>query len=325
MTDDTTEHPPLQLPARSIPVPRSVSPEAQAFLATARGLEIADYPPADDIDGWEQLKANAEDQMRAAFKALSVGVEATVEETDVAGVAVCVITPAGLAPGRERRVLLEFHGGGLVLGGVERAHVMGVMAAGQARAITWSVAYRTPPLHPYPAALDDAMTVYRSLLEDHGPEDIIVSGGSGGGNLAAALVLRARDEGLPLPAALVLKSPEVDLTESGDSFQLNLGVDNVLGNLAPLNELYANGHDMTDPYLSPLFGDLEGFPPTYLQTGTRDLFLSNTVRMHRKLLAAGVEVELHVFEAMPHRGFRQSPEDAELDATVRAFLDAHWN
>ena len=76
--------------------------------------------------------------------------------------------------------------------------------------------------------------------------------------------------------------------------------------------LYAGDHDLTDPYLSPLFGDFTGFPPTFLQAGTRDLFLSNTVRLHRKLRAAGVEAELHVCEAMPHGGFFGAPEDAEI-------------
>ena len=92
----------------------------------------------------------------------------------------------------------------------------------------------------------------------------------------------------------------------------------------PVNLLYAAGHDLADPYLSPLFGDFDGFPADVPASGTRDLFLSNTVRMHRQLLAAGVRAELHVLEAMPHGGFFGSaPEDAELDAAINAFLDKH--
>jgi acetyl esterase/lipase len=136
-------------------------------------------------------------------------------------------------------------------------------------------------------------------------------------------MLRARGEGLPMPAALALITPEVDLTESGDTFHTNLGIDNVLGRLMEVNLLYANGHDLTHPYLSPLFGDVSHFPPTFLQAGTRDLFLSNTVRMHRKLRNAGVDAELHVFEAMPHGGFGGAPEDRELAAELRRFLDKH--
>ncbi len=190
--------------------------------------------------------------------------------------------------------------------------------------ITWSVDYRMPPDHPYPTALDDCVAVYRRLLEERAPEDIIVGGASAGGNLAAALMLRAKDEGLAMPAGLVLITPELDLTESGDSFCTMNGIDNVLKPLMKTNLLYAGGADLADPYVSPLFGDVTGFPPTYLQAGTRDLFLSNVVRMHRKLLTAGVEVDLHIFEAMPHGGFGgTTPEDLDLRASVLQFIQNH--
>ena len=100
-----------------------------------------------------------------------------------------------------------------------------------------------------------------------------------GGNLAAALMVRAKDEGLPMPAALVLNTPELDLTESGDSFHTNLAFDTVLGPLTEVNQLYAAGHDLRDPHLSPLFADVTGFPPTFLQTGTRDLFLLSLIHI----------------------------------------------
>ncbi len=129
-----------------------------------------------------------------------------------------------------------------------------------------------------------------------------------------------------MPAALILLSPEVDLTESGDSFQVNQMVDVVLpGSLMRNNQLYADGTDLSHPFLSPLFGDLAGLPPTFLQSGTRDLFLSNTVRMHRALRKCGVTAELHVFEAMPHGGFMgNTPEDSELADEVSRFARTHW-
>ena len=132
--------------------------------------------------------------------------------------------------------------------------------------------------------------------------------------------------GVPSPAGLVLLSPQVDLTESGDSFQINQMVDLVLpGSLMRNNVLYAGGADLSHPYLSPLFGDLTGFPPTFLQSGTRDLFLSNAGRMHRALRRASVDAELHVFEAMPHGGFQgNTPEDREMAAEVCRFVKANW-
>lgn len=133
--------------------------------------------------------------------------------------------------------------------------------------------------------------------------------------------MRARDEGLPLPAGVALLTPEADLTESGDSFATLLSLDNVLGLLMQTNLLYANGHDLAHPYRSPLLADHTGFPPTFLQSGTRDLFLSNTVRMHRKLRDAGVDAERHVWDAMPHGGFGGAPEDAEVRIEMGRFLD----
>jgi acetyl esterase/lipase len=120
-------------------------------------------------------------------------------------------------------------------------------------------------------------------------------------------------------------SPELDLTEAGDSLQTNAGIDN-MGSLMPVNLLYAAGHRLDDPYLSPLFGDFEpGFPPTFVTAGTRDLFLSNAVRMHRKLRAANVPAELHVLEAAPHGAFGDiSPEENDLNRDYRLFCERHW-
>jgi monoterpene epsilon-lactone hydrolase len=249
----------------------------------------------------------------------------SVEERSIADVPVFVLTPEDAADGPNQPIYLNIHGGALIMGGGDACRVMALHAAAMAQLPTWSLDYRMPPDHPYPAALDDCLAVYRALLDVRPPERIVVGGGSAGGNLAAALILRARDEGLPMPAALLLLTPEADLTESGDTFQTNLGIDTVLtASLADSIALYAGDHDLRHPYLSPLFGDLSApFPPTFLQTGTRDLFLSNTVLMHRKLRAGGVDAELHVFEAMPHGGFFGAPEDQELAAEVRRFLAAH--
>jgi monoterpene epsilon-lactone hydrolase len=188
--------------------------------------------------------------------------------------------------------------------------------------VVYGVDYRVPPDHPYPAALDDCVAAYRALIAETPPERVVVSGVSAGGNLAAALLLRALEEGAPMPAGAILLTPELDLTESGDSFETLMGLDVVLtGRLTEMNQLYAGGADLSHPYLSPLFGDVSGFPPTLLQAGARDIFLSNTVRMHRKLRAATVEAELHVWEGMPHGGFGGlTPEDREVSAELQAFI-----
>ncbi|MGZ3314767.1 MAG: alpha/beta hydrolase [Caulobacteraceae bacterium] len=233
-------------------------------------------------------------------------------------------TPAGGAgPGL---LYLFIHGGAFVFGAGLYARMQAVLQADHLGLPTVSVDYRTPPDHPFPAAPEDCFAVYKALIETHDPARIVIGGSSAGGNLAAATVLMIRDRGLPMPAGLVLLTPEADLTEAGDSFQTNALLDVTLkGSLHDCNVLYAAGGDLTDPYLSPLYGDLTGFPPTLVQTGTRDILLSGSVLMHRKLRQAGVEAELHVWEAMPHAGFGMfgmgdAPENAEIDAEVRRFI-----
>ena len=156
------------------------------------------------------------------------------------------------------------------------------------------------PDHPYPAALDDVTTVWRSLSTTTAPRNMAIFGASAGGNLTLAAVLKAKQENLPLPGAIGPATPMSDLTNAGDTFQTNAFLDNVLvapdGDCDKRAALYTDGRDAKDPLLSPVYGDMHGFPPAILTTGTRDLLLSSTVRVHRKLRQAGVEATLQVFE-----------------------------
>ena len=310
--------------SRFIPVPASVSEKAQQFLAMDMFGGDAGTRDVDDVEGWRSMVRASDEILVASMNARIGHLRSRIETASVDGVPVFIVIPEGVADGDDQPVYLNIHGGGFVMGGGEACRAMAQFSAAQVQLPTWSVDYRMPPDHPYPAALDDCLAAYRGLLDVREPKHIVVGGGSAGGNLAAALVLRVRDEGLPLPAALILQTPELDLTESGDTFHTNLGIDSVLtSSLADSIALYARDHNLLDPYLSPLFGDLvPPFPPTFLQTGTRDLFLSNTVRMHRKLRSGGVHAELHVFEAMPHGGFFGAPEDEELAEELRRFLGA---
>jgi epsilon-lactone hydrolase len=310
---------------RTIPVPTSVSAEAQQFLGAGFGMaEGAPSPAVNDLDGWRTLIEASNAGVAAMFDLRTAEKHPTVEVLTVGDVPVYAVTPEHWSSADDLGIYLDVHGGAFTMGYGDACRAMTKLTAEQAQMRTWGVDYRTPPDHRFPAALDDCVTVYRRLLDVEPPERIVIGGQSAGGNLAAALVLRARDDGLPLPAALVLLTPEVDLTESGDSFATMLGIDPVLtSSLADSIALYAGDHDLTDPYLSPLFGDFTEFPPTMLQAGTRDLFLSNAVRLHRAMRSAGVDAELHVFEAMPHGGFFGAPEDDELAREVVRFVRAH--
>ena len=301
-----------------------IPPAGPAYLSAAaraiieQPIERTAMPPATDADAWRRRIAEMNDDM-AGFIAEPRDLPVRSELTHPAGVPTWVAVPD--EADRDGPVQLDIHGGGMILGAGEVTRIMGEIDAANTGIVHWAVDYRMPPDHPFPAALDDLIAVYRALLAERDPSQIVVGGGSAGGNLAAALLLRAKAEGLPMPAGLLLLTPESDLIESGDSFitlnDVSVGMDE---SLAEVNRLYAAGRDLTAPLLSPLFGDLRGLPPTLLITGTRDLYLSNTVRMHRALRDAGVWADLHVFDARPHGGFGGAPEEEPVQAEIRAFV-----
>ena len=311
-----------QLASRQVPLPTALSEAAKAVLTMPRPTQGA-YPPLLDKDSWRRLIAMRDAASAQLSAPYAARLKADVVAHPLGGVPVYKATPRAERLIADKHVIFDIHGGALLFGGGE-ANVRFATAAIALRTgrVAYGVDYRVPPDGPYPAALDDCVAAYRALLAEVPSERIVVSGTSAGGNLAGALLLRARDEGLAMPAGALLLTPELDLTESGDSFDTLMGLDVVLpARLMDMNLLYADGADLADPYLSPLFGDVSGFPPTLLQAGTRDIFLSNAVRMHRKLRSAGVHAELHVWEGMPHAGFGGlTPEDREVSAELQAFI-----
>jgi len=320
----------MRLPARTIPLPMSISEKARTALATGAAREVLISPEVDDIDGWramiDAMHARVEPYLDMMWSAPTLDIK--IER--IGGVDVYVVVRKDLPAAERRKVNFVVHGGGWAFFGGRFVVLPAASLAAYYGGVVYAVDYRTPPDHRYPAALDDCLLVYQELLARFDPDAILVSGESAGGNLAAAMLLKARDVGLPLPGALFLNTPALDLTHSSDSVATNRGVDVVLnegvGNMA---DLYRNGADARSPYLSPVLGDLtRGFPPTYLRTGTRDLLLSDTVRMHAALRKAGVEADLYVGEAMPHAGFAvlgvDTPEDEDARADLNRWLARHW-
>ncbi|HDR15279.1 MAG TPA: alpha/beta hydrolase [Desulfobacteraceae bacterium] len=242
----------------------------------------------------------------------------------VGGVPVAMLVPKNISGENQGKVAMYMHGGGFALGNPDDAYAMRLASLLQLP--VYAVKYRLAPEHPFPAALDDCLAVYTEIINSHGQHNVVVFGGSAGGNLALSMLLMANAAGLPMPAALGLSSPATDITRSGDSYFANQGRDPVLqwDRLMEYFALaYAEGYDRRDPLLSPVYADYwPGFPPTLITTGTRDLFLSNCVRLHRAMLQAGVNVELRIWEGMFH-GFElipDLPESEEARREMAAFL-----
>ena len=312
----------------SLPVPHTVSPEMQSLIS-------APFPPYWNkhpkiTQDWKNFVKNFVDEVVPFLPVLKKQMGVVVIPGKIGGVPVFTIISSKQKDSANGRILLNFHGGGYVLGPGELGLAEAILMAGIGGFKVISVDYRMAPDFPYPAAMDDAMAVYRGLIKTVPPKKIGVFGTSTGGGMTLALVLRAKAEGLPLPAAIAPGAPWSDLTKTGDSYFTNDHVDNILvsydGWLGDAAKLYAGGHDLKDPMPSPVYGDVTGFPPTLFTSGTRDLFLSNTVRMHRKLLEAGAQTELIVFEGMSHAQYRMAPAAPETRlhfGELKRFFNAH--
>lgn len=226
-----------------------------------------------------------------------------------------------VAGARRDRVVLYLHGGAFV---AETPRFHGALLARICREVGargLMPGYRLAPEHRYPAALDDCIAAYRWLL-GQGIEAscIIVAGDSAGGNLTLALLLRARDEGLPLPAGAVALSPVADLTFSGDSVRRNDGIDDMFSAdlMDALVPVYLPRPDLcTHPHVSPVFGDYAGMPPLLLIVGSTELLLDDSVRVAQRCPGA----QLLVWHGMPHvfPGFDFLPEAREATGRIGRF------
>jgi acetyl esterase/lipase len=279
---------------------------------------------------WKSLVEASAAVTIGALPGLCERLRVKFETTTLDGVRAFKVTPKSIAPGNLDRLLIHVHGGCYVLNPGEAGLPEAVLMAGFGRFKVLSVDYRMQTEAYFPAALDDVVAAWKTASNIEDPRRMAVFGTSAGGALALALILRAKKEGLALPAAIASGTPMSDATKTGDTFATNERLDNVLvsrdGMCDAAARFYANGHDLADPLLSPVYGDMSGFPPTILTSGTRDLLLSNTVRVHRKLRQAGVEAALHVYEGQSHAQYLfddAAPEAKEAFQEIASFFDRH--
>jgi len=307
--------------SRIVPVPKTISPEAQKSLSRPGSDATVAESLADRRSKTDAWQAKAGEAYREAYPA-------TVTAGTVGGVPVRIITPPVIGSGKEDHVLVNFHGGGFNSDSGSLTESIPIANLTQTKVI--SVLYRLAPEHPFPASVEDTVAVYKELLKTYKPRNIALYGTSAGAILTAETAVKLKQLGLPMPGALGIFSGLGDFSLAGDS-QSMYALGGLSGYLSPPvlegvhDPEYVGATNPKDPVLSPLYADLRGMPPTLFVTSGRDLLLSGTTILHRAFLRAGVDAHLVVFEALPHAFWNDValPESREADEIMAHFFDTH--
>lgn len=304
---------------REVPMPLTISPEAQRWLASLNNKKSGPETLAQRRARTDIWRAQDSAEARKIYPV-------NVEEASIGGVRTDIITPLATPEANRGRVLINLHGGGF--NSDSGSLIEGVPISNLAKIKVVSVYYQLAPENPFPAAVDDVVAVYKELLKTYEPRNIGIFGTSAGAILSYEVAVRLKQLHLPLPGALGVFSGLADFSQPGDSRQI-FALDGFPGTLEPTyqdhlpDDAYVGKTDRKDPVLSPLFADLHGMPPTLLVTSTRDLLLSSTTIFHRALLRAGNDAQLVVFEALPHAFWYhfRFPETTEALELMAKFFD----
>ena len=304
---------------RVVPVPTTISSEAQKVLARVESDTAVPQTLEQRRIGTDKWQAGAGEASKKLYPV-------NVATDTIAGVPVRVVTPLTTAPEKRGRVLINLHGGGFNSDSGSLTESIPIANLSGTKVI--AVLYRLAPEHPFPAGLDDAVAVYKEVLNSYKPNNIGIYGTSAGAILTAEVTVKLKQLGLPLPGATGIFSGMGDFSQVGDSIAL-YALNGFSGHLDPPKsnshqlEYYVGSTDPKNPVLSPLYADLTRFPPTLFITSGRDLLLSGTTILHRAYLRAGVDAELVVFEALSHAFWNNPalPESKEAHQITAAFFD----
>ena len=302
---------------RVVPVPQDLSPEAQKSI----GRMVPDEAPPESL-AERRIHQDANGvRQRDAWTKLCPN---RIVDEAIAGVPVRVITPDGMPAENGDKVLMNLHGGSF--NADSGSYGESIPIAGYTKMKVVAVLYRLAPEHPFPAAVDDAVAVYKELLKTYKPEHIVIYGTSAGAILTGEVAAKLKQVGLPMPAALGIFSGMGDFARMGDSWSIYT-LRGLAGHLdAPDGSVhdpyYAGSVDPKDPLLSPIYADLHGMPPTLFISSGRDALLSGTANLHRAFLRAGVDARLVVFDALPHAFWYDAalPESIEASHIMADFM-----
>lgn len=310
-------------------VPSTISPEAAAVYEDYRAFILAPPPPPPtNAAEFEALYQAGEPRglTRAAEVARMLG--PAIANIEMGGSKVVEVRPGGYRD--DGTVIIHVHGGAFALGSAHSNLPVPIMLAAATGKRMLSVDYTVAPKGRWPLVTDQVVAVYRAVLaQGIKPEGIGMTGESAGGNIVLASILKARDQCLPLPAGAMLVSPLTDLGWEGDTRTTLAEADPVLRprQIEPCLEAYADPADFRNPYVSPVYGDFgKGFPPLLIQGGTKESLLSDMVRLHRAVRAAGGDSRLELYEGMPHCfqvAMADAPEGREALAEQVDFWTRH--
>jgi epsilon-lactone hydrolase len=305
---------------RVVPVPATISSEAQQWL----GQMAPDQAPPESLADRRARTDAYTAQARIAWTKICPN---QIVEDKIAGVPVRIVTPPEIPASNRDKVFMNLHGGSF--NSDSGSYSESIPIASYAKVKVVAVLYSLAPEHPFPAGVDDAIAVYKELLQTYKPSHIVIYGTSAGAIMTGEVAVKLKQLGLPMPAALGIFSGIGDFALAGDSASIYT-LRGLAGHLdppvpGPHDPYYIGNISPKDPVLSPIYADLRGMPPTLFVTAERDALLSGTVNLHRAFLRAGVDARLVVFDALPHAFWynAQLPESIEASHIMADFLLAH--
>ncbi len=332
------------IPALTIIIPASASQESESFLylpptisseaaavmhVMPNPTELPTLPEPDDVDAWVEAQQVAEARNLERQKPLIEKLGPDVTKTKLGGVPVLDIKPKGWQD--NGKLMVYTHGGAYTFQSAMSLLASSALMAGATGLRVISVDYTLAPQAKWQEVTDQVVAVFKALKDNgYAMQDIAIYGDSAGGSLAAGSVLKMRDMGMGMPAAVILWSPWSDITDVGDTYTTLKDAEpfytyaNQLGKSAMA---YADPEDQKHPYVSPVYGDYsKGFPPTLIQGGTKEIFLSNFIRHYQALDTSGQIVKLDLYEGMVHvfQVFLAGSPESEMALVKSAdFLDEH--
>jgi epsilon-lactone hydrolase len=322
----------IQNDTQEIFIPSTISKNAQEGIRKfIPNPAMVSPPQPEDSELWNKLNEEREALIIAKLNPALDIYQPNVTSNRIGGIDILDIKPKDWTD--NGKALVYAHGGAYTQLSANSTLGAAVLVANATGLRVISIDYTLAPFSKWNQTIDQVISVIRDLKDNHSYplENIAIFGDSAGGGLALGSVLKMRDSGIGMPAAIVVLSPWTDLSRNGDTYNTLKDADPVLVSASMKNfaDAYANSANQRNPYVSPVYGSFgEGFPPVLIQIGTKEILLSDSVRLYQALDSADIPVKLDVYEGMPHVfQFRlfDTPESEIAISKIDEFLESYLN